>query len=66
MILALAMLTYNLLLDYLHSDLDHYLSNHQHEELSQQVHQCEVHHLCFFVDHQPVTDYFSSVILHLQ
>ena len=39
----------NLLLDYLYSDLHHQLSDHYYEELSQQV-----HHLCPFVDHQPV------------
>ena len=35
-------------------DLHHHLSAHHHEALSQQAHHCEVHHLCPFVDHQPV------------
>ena len=55
----------HILLDHVYSDLHHHLLDHQHEELLQQVHQCEVHHLCLFVDHQPVIIKVEEMVLHI-
>ena len=55
----------HILLDHVYSDLHHHLLDHQHEELLQQVHHCEVHHLCLFVDHQPVIIKVEEMMLHI-